>query len=278
MGNMNRLSWRTHLWIGGTVGLLIAVHPIIGPAQTDDTASLEQRVTRIERLVNSRSLVELMDAVDRLQQELKALRGEMELQGHALRQLKAHQRELYLDVDRRLQRLETDGGGRPSPPPLTRDGSPQTPSSSAAVPETGAAPAGDEQAAAETMEQYAAYQRAFELLKEGNYDQATAALETFLAQYPSGAYADNAQYWLGEAYYAVGDFEAALREFSKLSQQYPTSPKVSHAELKMGYIYHELGQRDQAQQVLTQLVGQYPNTTVAQLAQERLEQIEREGR
>lgn len=278
MGNMNRLSWRTHLWIGSAVGLLIAVLPIVGPAQTGDTASLEQRVMRIERLVNSRSLVELMDAVDRLQQELKALRGEMETQGHALRQLKAHQRELYLDVDRRLQRLETDGGGRPSPPPLTSDGPPQTPSSSAAVPETGAAAAEDEQAAAETMEEHAAYQRAFELLKEGNYDQATAALETFLAQHPGGAYADNAQYWLGEAYYAVGDFEAALREFSKLSQQYPTSTKVSHAELKMGYIYHELGQRDQAQQVLTQLVGQYPNTTVAQLAQERLEQIEREGR
>lgn len=279
MGNIDRLSWATRLRIGSLVGLLCAVRPVVGPAQTNDTTSLEQRVTRIERLVNSRSLIGLMDAVDRLQQELKALRGEIELQSHALGQLKEHQRELYLDVDRRLQRLETDGGA-PSSAPLTSAGSPQASSAppSASLPSRGAAPSEDEPRTSEAMEENVAYQRAFELLKEGDYDEATAGLETFLAQYPSGAYADNAQYWLGEAFYAVGDFEAALREFSKLSQQYPASPKVSHAELKMGYIYHELGQLEQAQQVLTQLVAQYPNTTVAQLAQERLQEIQREDR
>ena len=120
--------------------------------------------------------------------------------------------------------------------------------------------------------------RAFNLLKEGRYEQATNAFNTFLESFPSGQYADNAQYWLGEAYYVTRQFEPALKEFEALVDKYPSSSKLTHAKLKIGYIYDELGESAKAREILTALSTQHPKTTAARLARERLHQMKAKGR
>ena len=82
---------------------------------------------------------------------------------------------------------------------------------------------------------------------------------------------------MSEANYVTKKYDVALAEFQKVIDQYPTSSKVPDARLKIGYTQYELGQYDQARANLAQLRAQYPNSTVAGLAQQRLERMEREG-
>lgn len=117
------------------------------------------------------------------------------------------------------------------------------------------------------------YAIAFSLLKEGKHDQAVDQFRQFLQTYPDSDYADNAQYWLGESYYARRQYQEALQEYKSLLKQYPDSGKASHAQLKIGYSLHELGQTDLAQGELEDLIARYPGTSAAQLADERLRLI-----
>jgi tol-pal system protein YbgF len=246
------------------------------PLQAAKEPSQEQRLARLERLLNSRIPVELLDRLERLQQEVQQLRGELELQGHALSQLRERQRELYLDLDRRLQ--DTDPGealtaaeSRAGTHTAGEFASKREPTVVAPAP----APAG---AGADPLSEQSAYEEAFNLLKAGQYQQATETFDKFLEKYPNGKYADNAQYWLGEAFYVTRQFERALQEFNNLLSQHADSPKATHAELKVGYIHDELGQTEEARRVLKAVVARYPNTTVARLAEERLRKMDARAR
>ena len=76
------------------------------------TAELEQRLVRLERLLNSQGLLDLLQQVEALQTEIGRLRGMVEVQNHELSQMKEQQRNLFTDVDRRMQRLESMGHTR----------------------------------------------------------------------------------------------------------------------------------------------------------------------
>lgn len=115
------------------------------------------------------------------------------------------------------------------------------------------------------------YRSAVELVKAGNQPDAIAALRGFLRKYPRHDYADNAQYWLGEAFYAQKDYPHALSEFRNVIETYPRGNKVPDALLKVGYCYQALGQGDKARAVLEQVVNLYPKTEPAALATKRLE-------
>ncbi|HSD89122.1 MAG TPA: tol-pal system protein YbgF [Kofleriaceae bacterium] len=114
------------------------------------------------------------------------------------------------------------------------------------------------------------YRAAVELVKAGKHEEAVTALRTFLRSYPRHDYADNAQYWLGEAYYAQKDYPHALVEFRATIETYPRGNKVPDALLKVGYCYQALGQTDKARAVLEQVVNLYPKTEPAALAAKRL--------
>ena len=154
----------------------------------------------------------------------------------------------------------TAGAARGSPPPAT------TP-----VPAPGVAPAGP--AGVDPLKEQSDYQKAFTLLKEGRYEKAAAAFQAFMKAYPGGKYLDNAQYWLGEAFYVTREFPRSMEEFQKLVSDYPSSPKIPGAELKIGFIHHELGEPEQARKVLTGLIERYPSSTAARLARDRLKRL-----
>lgn len=114
------------------------------------------------------------------------------------------------------------------------------------------------------------YQDAFNLLKQSRYDDAITAFNTFLNKYPDSPYSDNAQYWIGEAYYVTRRFDTAITEYMKVVSAFPQSPKVPNSLLKIGYCYLELGRKDDGQKVLNDLISKYPGTSAAQDAQKRL--------
>jgi tol-pal system protein YbgF len=123
----------------------------------------------------------------------------------------------------------------------------------------------------------AAYQAAFDTLKEGRYKKAKTELKSFLDKYPNSSYAGNAQYWLGEAHYVTRNFEQGIIEFKKVINNYPGSSKMPDAMLKLGYTYYELKQFDQAKVILQDLRNRFPQSTAARLATKRLDRIRKEG-
>lgn len=231
------------------------------------TKSLESRVVRIERLLENQTLVEMATRLDTLQQEVDRLLGKIDEQNHELESLKKRQRDLYLDVDTRLRNIEeartaapassTVGSEVPVPMPVTAPPALSAPSAEPADPAT----------------ERAAYERAFELLKQGRYDLAVAAFKAFVETYPRGHYADNAQYWLGEANYVQRNFQAAAAEFGRVVDGFPDSDKRPDAMLKLGYTLQELGQNDKARATLSNVVSSYPNSTAARLATKRLQDL-----
>jgi tol-pal system protein YbgF len=115
------------------------------------------------------------------------------------------------------------------------------------------------------------YRAAVELVKSGDHATAVASLRAFLQKFPRHDYADNAQYWLGEAFYAQKEYPRALGEFRNVIETYPRGNKVPDALLKVGFCYQAMGQGEKARAVLEQVVNLYPKTEPAALASKRLE-------
>jgi len=259
------------MWVTRSV-LLICLLVAGANASAVSKGELETRINQLERKLDSRGLVDLLEQVSRLQSEVQQLRGDIEVQTHNMEGLQKRQRDLYLDIDRRLHRLEVGGVQQPAagaegnaPAPLPAGAAGQSAATTAAA------------SALKPAEQRKDYDLALEQLKEGRYNEAASAFQSFLEKYPGSSYADNAQYWLGEVFYVTRQFQPALNEFGKVLSNHPQSIKVADAKLKMGYIQYELKDWAKAQELLSQVVKGYSGTTAARLAQERLDRMKREG-
>ena len=244
---------------------LLASGNLLAADESLENLNDKQRIQRLERMMDSDVLREQRETMMSLREETAALREQIEQQEYELESMKQRQRNLYLDMDRRINSVEAGGRSAakmavPVPPPNTSSGK-------VAVP---VVVAGDNDG-------QAAYSKAFALLKEGQYEQSIALFEAFKTNYPNSKYADNAQYWLGEANYVSRDYKKALTEFQQLIAQYPESSKISGARLKIGYVYFELKNWAAASEALQQVISLYPDTTVAKKANERLQRMKREG-
>lgn len=215
---------------------------------------LDTRLLRIERVLSNQSLLDLSQRIEATQVEMRELRGRLEEIQHNLNRTQEQQRELYADVDRRLSSLE-GGGMQPDGAAASAGGLP--------------IPQGDDRAN---------YQAAFDMLKDGKYAEAISGFKQYLANFPNGTLADNAQYWLGEAHYVTRDYTQALRDFRTVLEKYPESRKTPDALLKIGYCNYELKNWGEARAALNQVVQRFPDTTAARLASQRLAKLEAEGR
>ncbi|HVI87118.1 MAG TPA: tol-pal system protein YbgF [Dongiaceae bacterium] len=105
------------------------------------------------------------------------------------------------------------------------------------------------------------YEYAVGLLQKSQYPEAEVALKTFLKDHASDPLAGNAQYWLGETYYARQDYKNAAIAFAEGYQKYPNSPKVVDNLLKLGMALGQSGQKDNACVALKQLDKKYPDAS-----------------
>jgi tol-pal system protein YbgF len=117
------------------------------------------------------------------------------------------------------------------------------------------------------------YRRHHAALTAGRHADAIAGFRDFLARYPRHDYADNAQYWLGEAFYAQKQYRQAMTEFRKVVKDHPRGNKVPDALLKVGYCYAGLGELDKARDVLGQVTSIYPTSEPARLAAQKLDEL-----
>ncbi|VAW55383.1 hypothetical protein MNBD_GAMMA05-2440 [hydrothermal vent metagenome] len=245
-------------------GLVLTTGNVFGADSSLANLSEQQRIQRLERMISSDVLREQTEMLQSLREEISTLREQTEQQEYELESMKQRQRNLYLDMDRRINNVEAGGRRVSSVAPVP------PPNSTKSVAATAVPVAGD-------SDGQSAYSKAFALLKEGQYEQSITAFEKFKVSYPNSKYSDNTQYWLGEANYVSRDYKKALSEFQQLIAQFPQSSKNSGARLKIGYVYFELKNWSAAREALQQVITLYPDTTVAKKANERLQRMKREG-
>jgi len=188
------------------------------------TDALAVRLARIEESLKSLSAsnpaIELSQQLERLRQEISQLRGQVEVLGNEVQATAKRSRDLYVDLDSRMKRLEQ-------------------PAAAGAAPAAGAASAtGQAQPSdAETR----VYEAAHHQRKIGNYQGAIAAFQNFLAQYPKSPLAHRAQYWIGDCQYNLRDFKSAIVSQQKLIANYAGAASVPDALLNIASSQLELG-------------------------------------
>ncbi len=156
----------------------------------------EQRLERLERILRNQSLTDIVLQLQQLQQEVQQLRGEVELQNHTMDALNKRQRDLYLDIDKRLSGIQPrpmlpTGQAGPGGPAASAGESAGAPVNTAAEPALQTTvPAGSETQTAVTppdpKQEAEAYQFAFNLLKQGRYKESIKSFRDFLNQFPGG--------------------------------------------------------------------------------------------
>jgi tol-pal system protein YbgF len=237
---------------------------------------LDSRLARIEHIVSNQSLVDLAQHQDAVQADLRQLLGRVEELENSEESLRKQQRALYGDLDKRLGGSSADaavagGAAAAAGAAIGAAGS----GGASAADASGGAPgtaAGPNALQASSVEQ-AVYTQAFDALKAGSYSVAITGFKDFLSSYPASPLTENAQYWLGEAYYVTRDYGNATGAFRTVLQKWPNSRKAPDAMLKLGYTQYELKRYPEARQTLQDLQQKYPDSDAAKLAAERLKRL-----
>jgi len=208
-----------------------------------------EQLKKLDAAVSSASdrsaLLQLSTQVEALNNQLASMRGQLEVLGNQMETADRRQKDLYLDIDTRLRKLEQ-----------ARE----------ATPAAAATPAQPEASEAETR----AYQAALDQFKLGNYALAVSAMQGFLVTYPNSKLAPNAQYWVGMAHSGQRDYKAAIAAQRKLLAAWPESEKAPDAMLSIASSQETMGDRKSAQKTLEELLGKYPKSSAAASAKQRL--------
>jgi tol-pal system protein YbgF len=225
------------------------------PQGNATTQQLSDQIEQLKRLVQARGVaqINLQQQITDLQDELSQIRGETETHAHKLEQIIDRQRELYIEIERRLSNLQA----QPAPqatPEVVEETSTQEYSGS--------------------LSENESYDQAVNLiLKERRYDDAIPQFEKFIQQFPNSVFIPNAHYWLGQLLFNKSQFTEAQQHFNQVIRFYPDSSKRPDALLKQGTVLQKLGDEQEAKKLFEQVISEYPDSTSATLAKSRLSNI-----
>lgn len=114
------------------------------------------------------------------------------------------------------------------------------------------------------------YDAALAIYEARRFKQAEERFAAFLATHPGHKLAPNATYWLGESYYASGQFTTAIVTFKEVAAQFPKHPKAAAALLKIGFAYAQMKDMENARFYWNILLEDFPGTPPAAIAKQRL--------
>ena len=214
-------------------------------------AAMEKRIAAIEAVVQSGGLADMSNQIDALKQEVANLKGDLEVAQHNLDATQMRQKDLYVDTDTRLRKLE--GGA--------------VPSANSSAPANAAQPVAEEKDAK-------AFADANTLSQSAKHKEAFAAFDAFLKEYPNSKLATDALYGMGYSQFALKNYKSAIATQQKVIDLHPDSPKVPDAMYNMANSQIQLGQVSSAKKTLRDLVSKYPDAGVTPSAQKRLKALE----
>lgn len=299
------------LWspLGLGLALVIALSGPLSPvwAQTDDAAA--RRLDRIERqlrevrdiVLQARSTGQPVEVkLAEPDPQIASLRARSEDLELTLRQMTGQMDSLTQDLaktQRDLKALETDNRAlqdrimalesrltgtakaAPAPEPLAAPAAGPAPEtvaltkapSEAAVPKPQPAPKPAISAAAERT---AAFQRAKQLLLDGQFPAASAAFQDYVDQYgETAANGPEARFWLGETLFIRGDYADAAAAYIGAIRGWPVTPWGAEAVVKLSMSLIELKKGPDACRTLDEFARRYvapPPATKARADKARL--------
>ena len=259
--------------LSATLAILLSTVVLSPVAAQSNTATVEGRLAKLERTLNNRGLLDLLQTVERLQSEVQRLRGQIEEQNYAIDQLRKTQRDTYVDIDQRLQNLSGQSGGMRitdanAAPPLTTvmPGEAQaiagtTPPSNLELREAG----GDGEAPPRDVNQMAVAPAAATAAAAGTPD---AAVDTQVAVVsrpsiaPQGPTIDNeaseAAYHDAFNLLKAGEYDESIAAFTDFLVQFPNSQYADNAQYWLGETYYVKREFEPALVEYRKLIDTYP--------------------
>ncbi|WP_265947150.1 tol-pal system protein YbgF [Dechloromonas sp. A34] len=238
--------------------LIAALGAVQAQAGVFDDEEARRQVTDLKIKTEARfdqqakAQLDLASQIQRQAEEIARLRGQVETLNYELETAKKRQQDFYLDLDSRLRKYET-------PPAATASSDPAgngTPAN--------AKPAGEP--AREGQE----YEAALNQFKAAKYKEAAASFGGFVQKYPDSSLAPNAQYWLGNAWYAQHNCTKAIEAQSVVTTKYADSAKAPDAWLAIATCQQELGNPTGVKRSLETVIAKYPTSPAAESAKTRL--------
>ncbi|WP_320825666.1 tol-pal system protein YbgF [Reinekea sp.] len=244
--------------LGGTFALsspqLFADVPIVR-SQADHVASSANAVPLARQSSTPAPDPALIESLVFQLQNVEGLvaeqRGIIEELSYQIQVMQQEQKERYVDLDKRIQRLQEQVKG-------------------VAVAPATAQPA-DKNLALTDEAVLAQYNAATALMQERKFDQSIAQLAVFAKQHPDHPLAPNAWYWIGEIYLVQRKAIDATSAFIRIAEDYPSHDKVPDSLYKLGVIAQQAADAETARQYFERVLSEYPNTQSAKLAKARLE-------
>lgn len=236
---------------------------IYGEGEKTNTLSEAERVTVLERQVAN--LQSSVGQLQSLQKELADLKGRTEVLEHDLAQANDQSKEQYKDFNARLENMakakdaSTTSNAKKAAELASNEQAMETPSDNE-----------HSASAAQIKAEETEYQKALALLKARDYPRAIPKLRNFLSNYPTGAHASYAHFWLGEIHLLQNQPDVAVAEYRKILVDFPKSDKVPMAQLKLGFAYQDQGGIAKARAQYQKVIKNYPGTAVAKLATQKL--------
>jgi len=278
------------------------------PSAPPSSLSVEQRMRRMEQQMNNMQNNDISVRMDSLQDQVQTLRGQVEQLTHQLQEAQNQQKNMYTDLDKRLSQqasntrqsvnvaatnnasinttsvdtttssnMSDDATTAIVPVPVTTKPVRKTTKSKVVATSDKVVQAQLTDGQPNVAEEQQIYQTAYNFIKAKKYNDAVNALQGMLKKYPSGQFASNAHYWLGELYGLMGKNDQALTEFSAVVKTFPNSPRVSDAQLKVGLIYASQTKWSDAKTAFKKVIIQHPGSASARLASEQLKQLKLAG-
>jgi len=216
--------------------------------------AMAARLAKVEEDAKNQPVLALVSEIEKLREEIRQLRGQVELLGNNIDGVAKRQRDMYVDLDMRLRRVEQPAAAGASAPGMAP--SPEAPKAAA-----GAAVAGTENEA---------YEQAQGQRRIGNYQGAISAFQAFITRHPKSTLAPRAQYWIGDSYFNLRDFKNAIASQQKLLASYPDSSSVPDALLNLASSQLETGDAAAARKTMDGLIARYPASEAAEKARRRM--------
>ena len=238
---------------------------------------VEDRLAQLELQAKSGAVADLATQIQLLQGDIAKLRGQIEVVTYELEQSQKRQRDLYVDLDTRLRKIESAGAAASAPPDANAAAVVAPPGGPAAPPATAPGPAPSVAAATppprtanDGVAEQRAYDAALDLFKRGDYQGAINGFGSFVKAYPRSPLVASAQYWIGNAQYAKRDYRASIVTQRQLLKDFPDSSKAPDALLNIASAQSDMGDNAAARRTLEELIAKYPKSDAGTRARQRL--------
>jgi len=220
---------------------------------------------RVETL--ARNQADFQAAIDGVRVDIQSMQGrsgdQERVNEELLQDMTLMRDELSLQIaehEQRLAALETTRAAAPVAPVATAQPTTVSPTASSSRQMT---PPGE--SAPEL------YERALKKIREErDFTGGRELMETFLSRYPQDSLAVNADYWVGETYYAEKSYEKAILQFEDVIKKYGEHPKVASAMLKQALAFESTNDHTTSRLLLQRVIDRFPLSGEAELAKKKL--------